>query len=126
MTQSHSVFIGIGVDLVEIQRFSLLSNVAPMMKNRIFFNEELTFNDKKLAGKFAAKEAVRKSLHEITSRVDFRDIIISNNENGAPIVHINGKYKTMLEKNGISFQVSISYESGLVVASAIALKRLTS
>lgn len=125
MTHSNLVFVGIGVDLVDIHRFSLLLDVAPTMKSRIFFGEELTFNTKKLAGKFAAKEAVRKSLNEITSRVDFRDIMIANKEDGAPTVYVIGKHKTLIEHSGISFQVSISYASGLVIASAIALKRIT-
>ena len=111
---------GIGIDIVDVQRFS-----------KKIFKENLTFYQKifveseikyclrfkspyeHFAGKFAIKESVIKS---IPDKISFLDIKTSNSKHG-PIVSIIGK----LAKK-YSFLVSISHEKEYAIAVVISFK----
>ena len=111
---------GIGIDIIDIQRFS-----------KKIFEENLTFYQKifveseikyclrfkspyeHFAGKFAIKESVIKS---IPDKISFLDIKTSNSKHG-PIVNIIGK----LAKK-YSFLASISHEKEYAIAAVISFK----
>ena len=89
----------IGIDLVEIKRFKDIAKKTRFLENN-FTEKELKDCEKKqaesLAGRFAAKEAVRKTISENNA---FNRVEIFNKKNGAPQVNfldknIKKKYKS--------------------------------
>ncbi len=88
--------IKIGVDLVEVGRFKDVEGKKKFLEN-IFTPRELmdcrnknNFHES-LAARFAAKEAVRKSIAE---NINFNEIEIINEKNGDPsVVFLNKKIK---------------------------------
>ena len=77
----------IGIDLVEIKRFKNIAKKTNFLAN-IFTERELKDCEKKqaesLAARFAAKEAVKKTISE---NIGFNKIEIVNKKNGAPQVN---------------------------------------
>ena len=90
--------ISVGNDIVDVERIrNIYLNYSNRFLNRIFSQNEIDYcfskNDPAvhLSGKFAAKEAVKKSILNKIDRVSLKDIVISNKENGSPIVIMNSK-----------------------------------
>ena len=110
-----------GVDIVDADRIKISSD---KYKNRfldkIFSKNEQSYCNSKYnshihyAGKFAAKEAVMKSIYSSgeNKNISFISITILNDENGIPEVFINGFKK----KN---IKISISHTNNQAVAFAI-------
>lgn len=111
---------GIGTDIIEIPRISLACNRTPgFLKKILTANEIETIKDsaaksQKIAGKFAAKEAVAKAIGQSLS---WQDVEIINNKKGKPIVSLYGKAKELVGSGKIL--VSISHCSSYATASAI-------
>jgi len=89
------MIIGIGLDIVELDRISEVLNRNPKFINRILTEKEKEYyyrlsNKRKiefLAGRFAAKEAFSKAIGTgIGQKVSFLDIEVLYNESGKPIV----------------------------------------
>jgi len=88
---------GIGTDIVRIDRIkNLVDKFGNKFISRILSASEITkFNasGKKIsfiAKRFAAKEAISKAFGTgIGNEIEFKDIVISNNEAGCPIVTID-------------------------------------
>lgn len=94
------MILGIGVDLVSIERINQLKNqFGDKFLERIFTENEVNFSRTKtaaeffLAKRFAAKEAFSKALGLGIGRgINFTDIEISNDQFGKPEIKIiNGK-----------------------------------
>jgi holo-[acyl-carrier protein] synthase len=114
------MIIGIGIDIVELERIEQL-----MMKNEIFIDRILTEEEKAIfsqlspkrkvefvAGRFAAKEAYAKAIGTgIGKNVSFHDIQIMNDDNGKPIAVSNVK--------DCRIHVSISHSRDYAIAQVI-------
>lgn len=71
------------------------------------------------AARFAGKEALFKALRISPERVEFSEISILNDGNGAPIVAFSGRlFSLMKEKNAVA-HISLSYEEEYVTAFAV-------
>lgn len=99
----------LGCDIIEISRISAsLDKFGESFIQRILGVNEIELLDKRsnkaefLAGRFAAKESVAKSLKTGIGHVRFSDIEILPDLNGAPEVYIKGVKKE-------NIQVSISH-----------------
>lgn len=110
----------IGIDIVNIDRISKLSNHAI---NRLFNKEEVrkanNLNNKKvknefLAGRFAAKEALAKALGVGFTKLIPSEILVINLESGQPKIVLEGK--TLETYRDINIQVSISHDYPCAVA----------
>jgi len=118
--------INIGVDIEDVGRFQNLRRTTDktFLKN-VFTNSELAYcfsrkNSKEvLAGRFSAKESVKKALagFGITS-VRFTDVEIRNDRSGMPIVAFARK-----GLRAYDVKVSISHTKELVVTAAVAIKK---
>lgn len=77
----------------------------------------------RIAGRFAAKEAVAKALETgIGGELSFQDFEIIKSSSGAPKVICNNKALTLLGNKGYKdIKVSISHEETLALAFAIAI-----
>src|SRR5690606_26844675 len=89
------LIIGIGLDLVELNRIHKLENRQKRFSKRILTPDELQIYEKLtdtrktefLAGRFSAKEAYSKARGTgIGELLSFQDIEIKNDENGKPVI----------------------------------------
>ena len=119
----------IGTDILKVDRIKDIINENPSVQKRIFTNNEIEeASSRKVreiyyyATRFAAKEAVYKSLNvPLDSKSDLYEIEILNEENGRPYVILHGNIKEISKISGIiSIDISISYEEEYVIATAIA------
>lgn len=82
-----------GIDLVEISRIKTLYTQAfatrILSKPELLFFEDIQNESRKftfLAGRFAAKEALFKALKKGDKTLNYKDITILNDEDGAPFI----------------------------------------
>jgi holo-[acyl-carrier protein] synthase len=111
--------LGIGIDIVEINRFS----EKPYTKNKnfykkIFHDSEIKYclNNKNSAESFAAKFAIKESvIKSINNRINFLDIL-TDHSNLQPTVSI-------IDNFSYNFLVSVSHEKHNAVAVVISEKK---
>ena len=116
---------GIGVDVVEIQRFQLsIDSFGERLLNKIFTSREISYSKSKqyqtqhLAARFAVKEAVAKALAKGWSGgFRWKDVEVENDDAGKPSVVLYGHVKKILQDRKVF--VSISHSDNVVVAMAI-------
>jgi holo-[acyl-carrier protein] synthase len=122
-----SIF-GLGTDITEIERFEKsLSRLGEAFAKRILTTIELSqYNSTKqqarfLAKRFAAKEAASKALGTgIAKGVTFHDFVITNDENGKPLLSLHNQALTYANENGVTqVHLSISDERHYAVATVI-------
>ncbi|KJY66761.1 holo-ACP synthase [Vibrio nigripulchritudo] len=122
-----SIF-GLGTDIAEIERFEKsLSRLGEAFAKRILTTIELSqYSSTKqqarfLAKRFAAKEAASKALGTgIAKGVTFHDFVITNDENGKPLLSLHNQALTYANENGVTqVHLSISDERHYAVATVI-------
>ncbi|MFD7700001.1 holo-ACP synthase [Streptomyces caelestis] len=75
-----------------------------------------------LAGRVAAKEAVRKTLGGHGAGCAWRDVEIGREPSGAPTPRLTGRAARAFEAAGLSrLHLSITHEAGVAVAVAVAV-----
>jgi holo-[acyl-carrier protein] synthase len=111
----------IGTDIVSVKRVALLlKEHENRFKEKSFSINEIKYCDGKAnpsihyAGRFAAKEAIKKCFlsSELTEQIGLNEIEILSSKNGAPIVSAIGNYEYA------DLIVSISHESDYAIAIA--------
>lgn len=109
----------LGIDLIEIHRIARAAH-NPRFAARIFTEREqasLRGNARRtaeeMAGKFAAKEAVIKTLGR---RTVWRDIEVLNHSSGKPYIVLHGRSKELA--NGRTVVVSITHSREYAAAVA--------
>jgi len=121
------MIIGIGTDIVQIPRIEKILELYPkLFAKRILAAKELEkfvlLGKEKhtpfLAKRFAAKEAISKAFGVgIGQGINFKDIVILNDELGKPIVEINSNYTKQLPSFNI--QLSLSDDYPICIAFAV-------
>ena len=120
-----------GIDLVDFGRIEeMLEKHPKRFLKRVYTQTEQADADKhvrrveKLAGRFAAKEAVMKLIGTgWRDGIAWTDIEVVNNPLGQPIVNISGKVKEFADEKGIEqITLSITHTSNFAIASAVALQ----
>lgn len=122
-----------GIDLVDFPRIeNLIDRHRERFLDRVFTEREQ--NDaaviknrvEKLAGRFAAKEAVLKLLGTgWRGKIAWTDIEIVNNPLGQPIVEITGEVKHIAQQAGIEqITLSITHTANFAIASVVALREV--
>ncbi len=119
-----------GIDLVDRPRIKqMVQRHGQRFLNRVYTKKEQQYaeahrdNIEKLAGRFAAKEAILKLIGTgWVGKIAWTDIEVVNNSAGQPEVTITGEVKRIAEKLGITqISVSITHTANFAIASAIAL-----
>ena len=119
-----------GIDLVDFPRIEeMINRHAGHFLDRIFTQIEQQQADQmknrieRLAGRFAAKEAVLKMLGTgWRGKIAWTDIEIVNNHFGQPQVKLTGEVKKIASKLGVKdMSLSITHTANFVIASAVAL-----
>ena len=122
--------LGHGVDVIECPRvLQMLEDHGNRFLERVFTSHELDYcrrhkeSTQRLAGRFAAKEAVLKALGTgMRGRMKWTDVQIANDDMGKPEIALTGESATVAKSKGVcQVLVSISHTREHAVASAIAL-----
>ena len=122
---------GVGTDIIEVGRITAAIEKSSSFKKRVYTALEVSYCENKKKGKypsyaarFAAKEAVAKSLLEgVGKNISLSEIELTNTENGAPNIVLYGntlQYSKSLDIREI--KVSVSATENFAVAYAISLK----
>lgn len=119
-----------GIDLVDCPRIEqMIERHGERFIRRVFTDAEQAYAGKnkneveKLAGRFAAKEAILKLVGTgWRGRIAWTDIEIINNAAGQPEVSLGGEVKKIADRLGIKhISVSITHTANFAIASAVAL-----
>ena len=122
------MIIGCGIDLVKIERIEkIIKKWGDNFTSRVFTLLEREYCEKKkgnkyqsYAGRFAAKEALLKSLGLGLRGVNWKEIEIENNELGQPMIEISGKLKNIALVKGVSkYFITISHTKDYAIAQVI-------
>jgi holo-[acyl-carrier protein] synthase len=119
--------IGIGVDVVEIERFRTSLERTPTMRERLFTASELAYVAPKsdpvpsLAARFAAREAVMKSLGVGLGAFGFHDVWVERAESGAPYLAFAGAAADLAASAGVvRWHLSLTHSDLVAVAYVVA------
>jgi holo-[acyl-carrier protein] synthase len=122
------MIVGLGVDIVEIERMRVALERHPRMKERCFSAEERAYCDKRsrptvhYALRFAAKEAVLKALGTGFSGMRFTDVEVARDQRGRPTPVLHGRAAEVAESLGVvEMMLSLSFTHENAVASAVAM-----
>lgn len=120
--------IGHGVDLVDISEVASLLRLSNDFLFRCFTGAErerlteISASPERIAVRFAAKEAVLKSLGKsFGSGFSFQDVEVFNHVSGAPFIVLHGRTLELADSLGVTkWFVSLSHDGGQAIASVIA------
>jgi holo-[acyl-carrier protein] synthase len=119
-----------GIDLVDCPRIEqMVQRHGERFVKRVFTAAERAYAEankneiEKLAGRFAAKEAILKLMGTgWRGKIAWTDIEIINNAAGQPEVTLSGEVKKIADGLGIKhISVSITHTANFAIASAVAL-----
>lgn len=116
------MIIGNGIDLIEISRITKASK-NPHFCERVFTDAELRESKMlghRLAGFFAAKEAMLKAMGTGLSNFSWQEIEVCHDPKGAPFLELTGKVRSFITEKRISrIHLSISHCKEYAVAQVI-------
>jgi len=121
-----------GIDLVDCPRIEeMIERHGKRFIKRVFTAAERAYADsnrngtEKLAGRFAAKEAVLKLLGTgWRGKIAWTDIEIVNSPTGRPIVNLSGEVEKIASQLGIKhISISITHTANFAIASAVAMTK---
>lgn len=120
-----------GIDLVDFDRIGrMIERHSERFLERVFTQRErddasaVKNQIEKLAGRFAAKEAVMKLVGTgWRDGVAWTDIEVVNDALGRPLVHVSGRIRELADSAGIEqITLSITHTAQFAIASAVALQ----
>lgn len=129
MNADLTAHTGLGIDIVDIDRFEKVINRSPGLIKKLFSNQEIKYCNSKqrpavhFAARFAAKEAVCKALGTAFFQgVGYRDIEVVLSKNGRPEVNLSPAALKIAEAKGvIDLPISISHTHIEAVCCALAI-----
>lgn len=120
--------IGIGTDLVEVERFRLALERRPTIEERLFSDAERAYSHrfkdptKHLAVRFGAKEAVMKAMGVGLWKFPLRDVEVVKLRTGQPLVALHGKAAALAADRGVrEWRLTLTHTDTMAQAIAIAL-----
>ncbi len=118
--------LGLGVDLADIDRVARVLKKYPRFAERCFTEHEREYAfrfarpERRLAARFAGKEAVMKSMGTGWRRIRWKDIEITGG--GKPTVRLSGNAARRAEMLGVTeVLVTITHTDTLALVMAIAV-----
>ncbi len=125
-----TMIVGVGTDIVEIPRIGkMIERHGEHFLQRVYTEEEIRYCQRRkesfqhFAGRWAAKEAVMKTLGTGWTRgVGWLDIEVATKRSGQPLINIRGSAREIAHHLGIGeVLISISHCRTYAMATAIAL-----
>ena len=118
--------VGVGIDVVPVERFAETLRRTPSLAGRLFTAaEQVTAagaprTAESLAARFAAKEALAKSLGA-GGGMHWTDAEVLVDDAGRPSLAVRGTVQARAESLGVRrFHVSLSHDGGIAAATVIA------
>lgn len=122
--------LDIGTDIIEVERIKNALNKRGDFLKKIFTEREVEMfkqkgnNPQTIAGNFAAKEAISKSIGLGIRGYNFKDIEILRNNLGKPVVKTyNNLEQICIQYSVLEIKVSISHSENYAVANAITITK---
>ncbi|MDH3293529.1 MAG: holo-ACP synthase [Acidimicrobiia bacterium] len=120
--------VGIGTDLVDIDRMRSIINRRPRFVERVFTEAERRYcsatrdPSERYAARFAAKEAVLKTLGVGLGGAAFADIEVVRLDSGRPELRITGRAAELAAQQGINrWLITLSHSETLAQAFVVGL-----
>jgi holo-[acyl-carrier protein] synthase len=116
--------MGVGIDLLEIDRLERALERRPRLAERLFTDAERAYSHQRarpaqhLAARFCAKEAVAKAL--ALDVWDWRDVEVRST-GGPPSLHLSGHAERRARDLGVTLEISLTHSRGM--AGAVAVSR---
>ena len=116
------MILGIGTDIIEIQRIQRTVERTPKFLEKIFTEREIELFKSKamkyetIAGNFAVKEAISKAIGRGFRGFSFNDLEVLRDELGKPIVNISDKVREIIGYKDVIFHISISHNKSYAIA----------
>ncbi len=110
------MIIGVGIDVVDIARFTATLQRTPSLAQRLFTEAEQVLSEASLAARFAAKEALAKALGAPVG-LCWHDAEVHTGEDGRPHLSMRGTVAARADLLGArSTHLSISHDAGIASA----------
>ena len=110
------MIVGVGIDVVDIDRFKQSLERTPGLERKLFTQKERMKSIQSLAARFAAKEALIKALNA-ENGILWHEAEVMNLESGKPAFVFYGAVADLV--HGMNVHVSISHDAGISTAIAI-------
>jgi holo-[acyl-carrier protein] synthase len=108
--------IGVGIDVVDIERFGDSLSRTPGLGRRLFTPLELERPLASLAARFAAKEALAKALGA-PGDMHWHDAEVVSEASGRPLLELRGTVRSRADSLGVtSVHLSLSHDAGIASA----------
>ena len=115
-TRLHDMIDGIGIDVVDIERFRESIDRTPGLREKLFTPAEASKPIASLAARFAAKEALYKALSP-SHGLAWHEAEVINFENGKPAFLFRGAIADLID--GAQVHLSLSHDGGIASAMVI-------
>jgi holo-[acyl-carrier protein] synthase len=121
------VVVGVGVDVVDIERFRGVLARTPAMRDRLFTDAELAYVAPRLdpipslAARFAAREAMMKALGLGLGAFGFHEVSVHVADGGAPSLIVTGRAAELAAARSVeAFHLSLSHDGPVAIAVVVA------
>lgn len=113
------MIVGVGIDVVDVERFGRSLIRTPGLAARVFTPAERELSVASMAARFAAKEALAKALGA-PAGLAWQDCEVVTDESGRPWLELRGSVDAAASRLGVVHQhVSLSHDAG--IASAVVI-----
>ncbi len=122
------MIVGVGTDLVDVERFRRVLERRPRLAARLFSDAERAYANRhrnaapRLAVRFAAKEAVMKALGVGLGAFKLRDVEVLRRPSGAPEISLYGAAAELAARRKVQqWLLSLSHTDITAIAIATAV-----
>lgn len=110
------MIIGVGIDVVDVDRFGASLERTAGLRHRLFTAAEASRPLASLAARFAAKEALAKALGAPVG-LAWQDAEVLSEDSGRPLLEIRGTVAARAEALGVQhLHLSLSHDAGIASA----------
>ncbi|RPF22840.1 holo-ACP synthase [Myceligenerans xiligouense] len=114
------MIIGVGIDVVDVDRFMAALERTPRLREKLFTPAERDLPPSSLAARFAAKEAIAKALGA-PDGLRWHDATVHRVVGGPPEVELIGTVAARAAELGVRhWHLSISHDAGISSAMVVA------
>ncbi len=121
--------VGIGVDLVDVERVVRILSRRTTFVQRVFTPKEIEYCERQAnpaesyAARWAAREACRKALGGIRN-MRWKDVRVDRASTGAPSLVLEGTSKARADALGVSeVMLALTHERRMAAAFCLAIRR---